>query len=575
MADTKLVNIETRQVSHAFNKLKDELGASAVVARILDSRGIESARQLDLRLSNLYPPAGLPDIELASDRVVQAIEANESILIAGDYDVDGATSAALCVSFLHRVGHENVRFKVPNRMTDGYGLSVPFMQTLLDLEPNLVITVDNGVSSLDGIALANKHGIDVVVTDHHIAPATLPEAKAIVNPNLPTSNFKCQLAGVGVAFYLMGVVLSKLKKKGHFQRSELEAISMVEWLDLVAVGTIADLVPLDFNNRVLVHEGLKRIRLGRARMGLVALCEVAKVKLDTLTSENVGFQIAPRINAAGRLDDISVGIQTLLANAKGEARELAVKLDKINRDRRFIQEDMDFRADSINRVDTTQSEHSRCIYDETFHEGIVGLVASRIVRSTGLPSVVFADADSEKMPLLKGSARSVVGVHIRDVFADIHTEYPNLLLQFGGHAMAAGLTIKRANFDRFRVLFDQSVVKRAAEDAFDAAVKTDGELTPEELSLDTVSELESYGPWGQEFPSPIFHGRFEVVHKGKFSDDRHVRLTLKNGDGYVQAVAFSQQPVDGDHIFIVYQISRNVYRGSETLQLIVQHMETA
>ena len=571
----RALTVETRQTGPHFAQLHEQLGSSQLAARILSSRGIESIEELDLGLANLRPPNAIPGIEVAAFRVIQAIAENEKIVIAGDYDVDGATSTALCASFLEAVGHTNFLYRVPNRRSDGYGLSPSFMNSLIEEDPSLVITVDNGVSSVEGIELANEHDIDVVVTDHHLAPDTLPDAVAIVNPNLPSSEFEGQLAGVGVAFYLMAVVLTKLKDSGHFTEKGIDAFTMVEWLDLVAVGTIADLVPLDYLNRVLVNEGLNRIRAGRVRPGLVALCEVSNVGIEKITSENIGFQIAPRINASGRLDDISVGIQTLLETNERRAADLALQLDKINRERRSIQEDMTYRADVINRLDKNQKDQSRCIYDASFHEGIVGLVASNVVRDTGLPTVVFADAEEEEIPLVKGSARSVAGVHIRDVLADIDTQYPHLMIQFGGHAMAAGLTIKRANLSRFMTLFNDSIKRLAGEGAFDGLLKSDGELTEEEFSLATLDELDRFGPWGQGFPPPVFHGTFEVVHQTVFSEGRHVRLALRKGDRYIQAVAFSQSPVDADRVFIVYQLNRNDWGGEETLQLIVQHMAPA
>ncbi len=557
--------------------LQEKLHVSAPMARILSARGVTDETEINYRVSQLAQPDGIPDIARAATRIVDAIEQNERMFICGDYDADGATASALFILFFRAIGYDAAEFRVPNRFSFGYGLTTRFVETLLPDEPDLLITVDNGVSSTEGIELANEHEIDVVVTDHHLAPAEqtqLPPAHSIVNPNLPDSGFESEPCGVGVAFYLLARVRRELMDRGYFDERALNVPDMRQWLDLVAVGTVVDMVPLDLNNRRLVSEGLRRMRSGQMRPGLTAICEVSRTPIETLTTRELGFRIGPRINAAGRLDDISVGIQLLLSENPDEAYELAKVLQEMNVKRRAIQTEMNETANRlVNLVDTDDSK-SCCVYHRDFHEGVVGLVASRLVERTRAPAIVFADSEDLANQTLKGSARSIDGVHIRDVLAYVDARFPKLILQFGGHAGAAGLTIYKQQFERFANVFDDAVKVLASEDAFNLTIYTDGELNAEELSLALVDEIDGLEPWGQSFLPPTFHGTFDVVSTTRVGRNReHQKFILRTGTRHFEAIAFSHPVVEADQIEMVYQLNRNVFHGEVTLQLIASKIE--
>ncbi len=572
-----LLPVKTRSSGVDPTTLQEKLHVSAPMARILSSRGISDESEIDYRVSQLAQPDGIPDISRAATRVVDAIDRNERIFICGDYDADGATASALFMLFFRAIGYDAAEFRVPNRFSFGYGLTTRFVETLLPDKPDLLITVDNGVSSTEGIELANDYDIDVVVTDHHLAPAEqgqLPPAHSIVNPNLPDSGFESEPCGVGVAFYLLARVRRELMDRGYFEKRGLEIPDMRQWLDLVAVGTVVDMVPLDLNNRRLVSEGLRRMRSGQMRPGFTAICEVSRTPIETLTTRELGFRIGPRINAAGRLDDISVGIQLLLSENPDEAYELAGVLQGMNVQRRAIQTEMNETANRlVNLVDSDDSK-SFCVYHRDFHEGVVGLVASRLVERTGAPAIVFADSEDLANQTLKGSARSIDGVHIRDVLAYVDARLPKLILQFGGHAGAAGLTIYKQQFERFSNVFDDAVKVLASEDAFNPTIYTDGELNDEELSLALVDEIDRLEPWGQTFTPPTFHGTFDVVSTTRVGQNReHQKFILRTGSQHFEAIAFSHPVVEADQIEMVYQLNRNVFRGEVTLQLIASKIE--
>lgn len=569
--------IKTRQGNVDPERLQEALNVSAPMARILSARGVREPSEIDYRISHLDQPDGIPDIERAADRIIAAIENRERILVCGDYDADGATASSLFILFFRALGYELADFRVPNRFSFGYGLTTRFVETLLPDDPDLLITVDNGVSSTDGIELARSHEIDVIVTDHHLAPDDqdhLPPAHSIVNPNLPNSGFESEPCGVGVAFYLLAAVRRQLIERGYFEAHDLVVPDMRQWLDLVAVGTVVDMVPLDLNNRRLVSEGLRRMRSGLMRPGIRAICEVSRTPFETLTTRELGFRIGPRINAAGRLDDISVGIQLLIAEDYDEALELADVLQEMNVRRRAIQTDMNETANRlVNLVDTDDTK-SCCVYHRDFHEGVVGLVASRLVERTASPAIVFADAEEEEAEKLKGSARSIDGVHIRDVLAFVDARFPKLILQFGGHAGAAGLTIYKQQFERFSNLFDDAVRTLADEDAFNPTIYTDGELHDDEVSLSLVDEIEGLEPWGQAFTPPTFHGTFDVVSTTRVGRNReHQKFIVRNGSRHFEAIAFSHPLVEADRITMVYQLNRNTHRGEVTLQLIASKIE--
>ena len=569
--------IKTRQGHIDPDMLQETLNVSAPMARILSARGISDPSGIDYRISQLDQPEGIPDIERAADRIIEAIDNRERILVCGDYDADGATASSLFILFFRAIGYDDAGFRVPNRFSFGYGLTTRFVETLLSDEPDLLITVDNGVSSTDGIELAKSNEIDVIVTDHHLAPEDqdhLPPAHSIVNPNLPNSGFESEPCGVGVAFYLLATVRRELIDRGYFDERDLVAPDMRQWLDLVAVGTVVDMVPLDLNNRRLVSEGLRRMRSGHMRPGIRAICEVSRTPIETLTTRELGFRIGPRINAAGRLDDISVGIQLLITEDHDEALELADVLQEMNVRRRAIQTDMNETANRlVNLVDTDDTK-SCCVYHRDFHEGVVGLVASRLVERTGAPAIVFADAEEEEPPKLKGSARSIDGVHIRDVLAFVDARFPKLILQFGGHAGAAGLTIYKQQFERFSNVLDDAVRTLADEDAFNPTIYTDGELDADEVSLSLVDEIEGLEPWGQAFTPPTFHGTFDVVSTTRVGRNReHQKFIIRNGTRHFEAIAFSHPLIEADRIAMVYQLNRNTHRGEITLQLIASKIE--
>lgn len=502
-------------------------------------------------------------------RIVEAIRQDEKIYIAGDYDADGATASALCVSALQAFGANRVEFVVPNRFEFGYGLSEAFVESFSRSKPKLIITVDNGITSIEGVARAQKEGMDVIITDHHLPSKELPDAFATVNPSLASSTFASAPAGVGVAFYVMIEVRSQLRKEGYFEESNIYEPQLADWLDLVAIGTVADMVPLDYNNRILVANGLHRMRIGKTRPGIKALCKVADCKPEFLTSTDIAFSLSPRINASGRLDDISIGIRTLLSNDEKEARKYAEKLHAINKKRRNVQqENMATAIDVLGKFDSATA--GVCVYHPKFHEGVVGLVAGRLVEQTNRPSVAFADAQDAEGAILKGSARSVTGIHIRDVLADIAADNPYLMLSFGGHAMAAGLTIKKTSLQRFSILFDNAVKNRAGETKFSQIVHSDGDLEVDEINMEVAHSIEEWGPWGVGFELPEFHGQFEIVSQRSVGARRnHLKLNLRKEGQVFDSIAFSQEQIEADHVTVTYSLDLNRFRGNTTLQLKV------
>ena len=570
-------SIQARELQVDPDQLQSSLQVSAPMARILSARGVDSETEIDYRLNLLDQPDGIPDIERAASRIADAIEQEERILICGDYDADGATASALCTLFFRSIGYENADYRVPNRFNFGYGLTTSFVESILDDEPDLLITVDNGVSSYDGVALANENDIDVIVTDHHLVAANeddLPAAHSIVNPNLPSSTFVSEPSGVGVAFYQLASVRAELMRRGYFEDFDMDPPDMRQWLDLVAVGSIADMVPLDLNNRRLVSGGLQRMRYGELRPGFLAICDITRTSIDTLTTSDIGFRVAPRINAAGRLDDISIGIQLMVTEDWDEAQELAATLHDINRQRREIQRSMNDTALGMLELVDVEQKKSCCVYHREFHQGVVGLVAGRLAERLHAPTIVFADAEEDPKSQLRGSARTIPGIHIRDVLAYVDQQYPNLMLSYGGHAGAAGLAIPREQFDRFSAVFDDAVQELAEEDAFNPSVITDGELSDDEASLELTDEIADLEPWGQGFSRPIFHGEFDVVARRLVGRDReHQKFILRQDRRKFDAIAFSKPMVDAKRIRMVYELSPNEYRGRVSLQLIASKIE--
>ena len=563
------MRIETRQPVNRLG-LDDDL-----LDRVFAARGITEPAQLERGLSNLLSPADLPEIDQAAKRLADAVVEDQKILIVGDFDADGATSVALCLLALRAMGARQVDFLVPNRFDYGYGLSPEIVLLAATMEPRVIVTVDNGVASVDGVALANELGIDVVVTDHHLPGDVLPNAFALVNPNVGGSSFGSKaMAGVGVAYYLLSWVRQALRQRQHFAFRGIDEPNMAQYLDLVALGTVADVVPLDHNNRILVHQGLLRIQRGMTRPGIAALARVGKRDLTTLSASDMGFALGPRLNAAGRLQDMSVGIRCLVTDDPAEAGQLAAELDGLNQTRREIEQGMVADAEMIlTQITPDPDEMGIAVYHESFHQGVVGIVAGRLREKFHRPAIVFADA-SEGSDELKGSARSIDGLNIRDLLDSIATKRPGMLLKFGGHAMAAGLSIKRVHLPRFQTAFDKAVRAAVTPDMLDAVLLTDGELAKEALNLDTVAKLANAGPWGNGFAEPIFAGEFTLVNQRVVGQD-HLKLVFALQDQLIDAIAFRQPPLDGQpqRVRVVYKPALNDYGGQQTLQLMVEYIE--
>ena len=552
-----------------------------VLQRVYAARNA-SAEQLIPSLSRLIPVGALEGLAVATARLAEARGKQERVLILGDFDADGATATALCVGCLRSMGFNDVIYLVPNRVEFGYGLSPAIADEAAKLSPDLIVTVDNGVSSIDGVDRAQQHGIDVIVTDHHLPGAELPAALAIVNPNLAGESFPSKsLSGVGVAFYVMAALGRLLAERGLIDRARANSI-VTDGLDLVALGTVADLVKLDFNNRILVAEGLERMRAGRSRPGVRALFAVAGRNIRDARAGDLAFSIAPRLNAAGRLTDMSKGIDCLLAQTEAEATRLAERLDALNIERRQRQAQMETEARdhvaAAARSLTGQRHDAYCLFDTKWPEGIVGLVASRIKEQVRRPVAAFAPA--ERGGLLKGSVRSIEGVHIRDVLAAVAVGHPGLVGKFGGHAMAAGLTIDADQLDAFREAFESEVGRHKDALTGPDLIWTDGELAAGELTLDLAEELRRGGPWGQGFPEPVFENVLEVIDH-RLLKDAHLKLRVSHpdGQGLIEAIAFNQSALpdgfDGSMLQLVYRLDVNEYRNRRTAQLVVEHMQSA
>jgi single-stranded-DNA-specific exonuclease len=549
-----------------------------VLQRVYAARGIRSAADLNVSLERLHPVSTLEGIHAAVDLLLEH-RVSGRVLIIGDFDADGATSTALMVRALRAWGFAWVDFLVPNRFEFGYGLTPEIVSLAATRSPTLIVTVDNGISSISGVAEARSRGIAVLITDHHLPGAVIPNANVIVNPNLPASEFASRaLAGVGVAFYVMAAVKRRLDEQ---KLTPPGSPSVAQWLDLVALGTVADLVPLDANNRVLVSQGLRRIRATRCVPGISALLSVAEREGGELTATDLAFAVAPRLNAAGRIDDMSIGIRCLLADDPIEARQLAERLNEFNLERRAIEARM--QADALDAVRLLKDPGPQmlrrsgvCLFEESWHQGVVGLVASRVKDRIRRPVVAFALAGNDQ---LRGSARSVTGIHIRDVLDSIATRHPTLISKFGGHAMAAGLTVERARLDAFARAFDEEIARWAANSTGADAVETDGELSVHEIALDTAYALRSGGPWGQAFPEPCFDGLF-TIRSARAVGDRHLKMWVeipRTGRSF-DAIAFNHieeperfTPPEGT-VQLVYRLDVNEYQGERRLQLLVDHV---
>ena len=552
-------------------------GVPTFLRRIYGCRGVRGPADLDLGLSGLERPSALRDIDPAAERIARAVREGQRILLVGDFDADGATSVALGVSLLRAFGASSVDFVVPNRFEFGYGLSPEIVDLALLRAPELIITVDNGVSSVAGVERANGHGVDVVVTDHHLPGPRLPPAHAIVNPNVPGCAFPSKaIAGVGVIYYVLSQTRAVLRASGWFDGRARPEPALADWLDLVALGTVADVVPLDHNNRRLVHQGIRRMRSGRCRPGIAALAEVGRRDLARLKASDLGFAIAPRLNAAGRLDDMTVGIQCLLAESLAEARPLAGQLDELNRERRGIEQSMLADAELL-LAEAAEAEGGIdgklgiVVFHPSWHQGVVGLIAGRLRERHQRPAIAFAEAGGEGLEL-KGSARSLPELHIRDVLDAIAARDPALMTRFGGHAMAAGMTLDRRCLARFANAFDDEVRRRLPVEAMQGRIETDGPLEADELTLDNALRLAEGGPWGQAFPEPLFHGDFDLVSQ-RVVGKEHLKLVLKRQDRLVGAIAFRQKPIaDCQRVRLAYALEVNDYRDL-ALELRVAQIE--
>ncbi|MCP5147544.1 MAG: single-stranded-DNA-specific exonuclease RecJ [Pseudomonadales bacterium] len=552
-----------------------------LLAQIYSARGIRSARDLDLGLARLLPPAALHNAERAAVLLADAIAAGDRLLVVGDFDADGATSSALAVSCLRAFGAAEVDYLVPNRFEYGYGLTPEIVELAAARRPDLIITVDNGISSIEGVAAARALGIATLITDHHLAGRELPAADVIVNPNQPGCDFPSKnLAGVGVIFYVMLALRAELRLRGWFERRDEP--NLAQYTDLVALGTVADVVPLDYNNRILVAAGLQRIRAGQARPGIQALLEVASRRPAAIVAADLGFAVGPRINAAGRLDDMSIGIECLLSQDPQRAMRLATQLQQLNQDRRVIESDMQQEAlRALAELDLAREGEpplAMTLYQPGWHQGVIGILASRIKDRLHRPTIAFADGDPGQ---IKGSARSIPGIHIRDILDAVACRHPGLISKFGGHAMAAGLSLARADYERFAEAFVAEVERHAEDVQLQAVIESDGELVESDFALELAEQLRLAGPWGQHFPEPVFDGRFQVVSQ-RLVAERHLKMVLFPASGSVllDAIAFNIDPEvwpdqTVEQVQIAYRLDVNDYRGQRSLQLLVEHIEPA
>ncbi len=569
-------------IRNAFDESESTLPEDMhpVLKRVFAARGITSESELALGLDRLLPAKMLSGADEAAVLLHQVIAEDGKILIVGDFDTDGATSCALAVRALKMMGAKRVDYLVPNRFGFGYGLSPAIVAEALKQNPDLLVTVDNGISSIEGVAAAVAAGVPVLVTDHHLPGDELPAATVVVNPQLADDRFPSKnLAGVGVIFYVMLALRAHLRSLDWFSQNGLPEPNLAELLDLVALGTVADVVPLDHNNRIMVHQGLQRIRAGRGCVGITALIEVAKRSRSQLAATDLGFAVAPRLNAAGRLDDMSLGIECLLTDNPQAARAMARQLDELNHSRRHIEGEMVDQA-MAGLSDILEQKESElpiglCIYRPEWHQGVVGILASRIREHFHRPVIGFAPAQDG---LIKGSARSVPGLHLRDLLAEIDLKHPGMIVRFGGHAMAAGLTLHEDQFEHFSQAFDREAQRHlGAADLF-GVIHSDGGLKPEEFTLELAELLRRASPWGQGFLEPRFDGEF-TIRKRQIVGKRHLKLELlsEGAADPITAIAFNQMDLfpECDKIHLAYRLDINQFRGASTVQLVVENIQAA
>ncbi|TYL49491.1 single-stranded-DNA-specific exonuclease RecJ [Marinomonas sp. IMCC 4694] len=572
------MRIKRRPIQAMDKDLPTDMSFS--LRRIFLARGVSSHQELDYRLPHLLRPESMFDLTVAATILADAIEAGHKILIVGDFDADGATSTSLGILALEAMGAMAPEYLVPNRFEFGYGLTPEIVEVAQKSAPDVLVTVDNGIASIDGVAAAKAYGMKVVVTDHHLPGDTLPMADAIVNPNHPRCGFPSKnLAGVGVIFYVMSALRAELKARNWFVEQHIPEPKMADYLDLVALGTVADVVALDANNRILIQQGLKRIQAGLARPGILALLEVGRRDYTQLKASDLGFVVGPRLNAAGRLDDMSVGIECLLAVHPHQAREYAQQLDQFNRERKVIESDMKEQAELalLTLLDEEQEmPNGMCFYDADWHQGVIGILASRMKEKCHRPVIAFARVGENE---LKGSARSIPGVHIRDALDLLAKRYPLLLSKFGGHAMAAGMSIKETHYEAFRLAFDAIITEWVTPEQLEATLFTDGPLAPEDFSLSFAEQVRLSGPWGQLFPEPCFDGVFDILQQ-RIVGEKHLKLMVREPSSglLLDAICFfvdvNKWPNhNASQARLVYKLDVNEFRGQRNLQLMVDYLD--
>ena len=552
---------------------------SPLLKQIYASRGT-TAEECDLTLSRLLRPNTMKGLDIASKIIADGIRDNRAILIMGDFDADGATSTCVCMLALKMMGASKIDYLIPNRFDFGYGLSPEIVAVAHSKGAELLITVDNGISSIEGVAAAKALGMQVVITDHHLPGKTIPDADAIVNPNQVDCGFASKsIAGVGVAFYLMSALRAELRQRNWYQEQGISEPNLAHLLDIVALGTVADVVALDGNNRILVEAGLKRVRAGRCRAGITALLEVAKRNPAKIVASDFGFAVGPRLNAAGRLDEMALGVETLLCEDMMTARRMAAELDDLNAQRRDLETDMQQEAlKSLESVELNEASlpWGIALFQEDWHQGVIGILASRIKDRYHRPVIAFADAGEGE---IKGSARSIKGLHMRDLLELINSRHPGMILKFGGHAMAAGLSLRAKDFETFEQAFDQAVRELLKLEQLTGEFVTDGDLAAADMNLTVASELRNAGPWGQEFPEPLFDGHFKVIQQ-RIVGEKHLKLVLETecGQTMLDAIAFNIDlktwpDATIEHAQVVYKLDVNEFRGNQTVQLMVEQIE--
>ena len=551
-----------------------------ILLRIFSSRGVINADELERGLSHLPSPWLLSGMQNMVEQLITALKQQKKITIVADFDADGATSCALAMKGLAMLGAKNLDFIVPNRFTYGYGLTPEIVDLVKQQQADVIITVDNGISSIEGVQAAKALGIMVLITDHHLPGQALPAADAIVNPNLPDDKFPSRnLAGVGVMFYVLLALRTRLREIHWFEKQQIPEPNLAQLLDYVALGTFADVVALDHVNRILLHQGLQRMRAGQCHTGIKMLAEIAGKPLAGLNASDLGFALAPRLNAAGRMDDMAMGIQCLLSDDVAQARAMAVQLDNLNQDRKEVEGKMKVEALALlaemRNLDEKHLAAGVCLYEPSWHQGVIGILAGRLKERLHRPVIAFAPGDAGE---IKGSARSIPGVHIRDVLSEIAAQQPKLLTKFGGHAMAAGLTLKMTDYPHFALLFSEVVAAKLVDVDLEQSVYTDGELTEAEMTLEFAETLQQAATWGQAFPEPAFNGVFDVI-QCRIVGQKHLKFVLKLPFSHllIDAIAFFADHPENwlgcRKINAVYRLEVNTFQNQKNLQLQLQYIE--